>query len=74
MTSQSINQITARAGVREAQPGDTKMTQYQLMAEMIRVEAVILSPEGKGKLTSLKAYYRKLSIAYRKAYAAALAA
>jgi len=45
------------------------MTKMEIMAEIIRTEAKIASPEGKGKLTILKAYHRKLCAAYRKATA-----
>tara|TARA_R110000868_G_scaffold278784_1_gene538897 strand:+ start:550 stop:693 length:144 start_codon:yes stop_codon:yes gene_type:complete len=38
-----------------------------LYREIAQIEALIESPEGKGKLTVLKAYHRKLVRQYLKA-------
>jgi hypothetical protein len=45
------------------------MTKEQIMREMLQVEAKINGPEGKGKLTILKSYQRKLYKEYQKAAA-----
>ena len=41
-------------------------TANEIMAEIQRVERQIEGPEGKGKLTVLKAYHRKLARQYMK--------
>jgi len=42
-------------------------TANDIMAEIMQIEAKIEGPEGKGKVTILKAYHRKLCAQYRKA-------
>ena len=42
-------------------------TPSQIIREIMRVEAEIDSPAGRGRLTILKAYHRKLCAQYRKA-------
>lgn len=42
------------------------MESNETFREIARVEALIASPEGRGKLTILKAYHRKLCAQYRK--------
>lgn len=42
------------------------MNANEIVSEIRRVEALIESPEGKGKKTILKAYVRKLYSQYRK--------
>jgi hypothetical protein len=45
------------------------MTKNEIMREILQVEAKINGPEGKGKLTILKSYQRKLYSAYQKSAA-----
>lgn len=46
-------------------------TARDLVAEICRVERLMASPEGKGKMTILKAYHRKLYRRYLKVCAEA---
>jgi hypothetical protein len=45
------------------------MTKSEIIREIARVEALIGSPESKGKVSSLKAYHKKLAKEYSKAEA-----
>lgn len=42
----------------------------EIFREITQIEALIASPESKGKLTALKSYHRKLCAQYRKAVSA----